>query len=73
MCEDGWQESLSEAKLDPVRGGIVIEILEGSFAPANTPITLPLLIEPALGLRTSGVLLRVRLSVSPIWKYNPLH
>jgi len=34
-----------------------------------TPITLPLLIEPALGRKTSGVLLRVRLSQSPIWKY----
>lgn len=42
--------------------------------PVTTPSTLPpplippppLLVEPALGLRTSGVLLRVRISHSPI-------
>ena len=64
---DAWRDVSSEARLDAVRVVIVMDIVEGSFAPANTPITLPLLIDPALGLKTSGVLLRVRVSVSPIW------
>lgn len=55
--------SSSDARL-ALPGGKVMDIPLALV----TPITLPLLIEPALGRKTSGVLLLVRLS-SPIWKY----
>lgn len=54
-------QSSSETRL-ALPGGNVID----TPLALVTPITLPLLIEPALGRRTSGVLLLVRLSQSPI-------
>lgn len=53
--------SSSDTRLD-LPGGRVME----TPLALVTPITLPLLIEPALGRKTSGVLLLVRLSQSPI-------